>query len=284
LLDTYNASILIGGVTTVLSVLMSAFLIRQHFTNWINPRQQRLICYIIAMVPLFAVDSFLGLLEADASETFVMVLDSIKECYEAFVIASFLDLMYAQLGLDPEKEVQGELKGRHVHLIFPFSLFMKEMHLDKKSLRTMRSWTTQFVYLRPLISIISLGLQVAGKLDKVYTLISIVLNISVTLAVTSLMIFYHSFDKELAPHRPLAKFLCIKGVVFFIFWQSVVLEALVYFKVVHEGHWWTTDEVSTAIQNFLVCLEMGLLFSFAHFYAFDPKNVPAAAEAGKKAK
>ncbi|KAG4379019.1 hypothetical protein GLYMA_17G156651v4 [Glycine max] len=48
---------------------------------------------------------------------------------------------------------------------------------------------------------------------------TIVLYISVSFALYSLVVFYHVFAKELAPHKPLAKFLCIKGIVFFCFWQ-----------------------------------------------------------------
>jgi len=263
--------VLIGAVTTGLAVLLSAALISKHLRYWTDPRQQKLTIYIILMVPLFSVDSFIGLLEVEAAATVVLILDSIKECYEAFVIMSFLDLMYALLDVDPQREVPSSLGGRHIHLFFPFNLFYKEMHLNQKTLRTIRSWTTQFVILRPLLSIIAVVLQLMNKLDSTYMLISIILNISVTLAVSALMIFYHTFDKELSPYRPLAKFLCIKGVVFFAFWQSVVLEVLCYFKVVHEGHWYSTEEVSEAIQNLLVCVEMGLLFTFAHNYAFDAK-------------
>jgi len=290
-LNSYTKGIYVGGFATALSCLMSGILILQHLTHYTNPRVQRNIIFIILMVPLFAVDSYIGLIEAEGSETLCLVLDSIKECYEAFVIASFMELMYALLDVHEDKEVPDSLKGRHVHLFFPFTLVYRHgMHLDQKSLRTMKGWCTQFVVLRPLISVLALVLQVYGKLDAFYTYISIVLNISVTVAVTALMIFYHTFDKELAPNRPLAKFLCIKGVVFFAFWQGIALEVLVYLKVLHEGHWWTTEEVSNAIQNFLVCVEMGLLFSFAHLYAFDAKpyhggkKAAAAAPASQKKK
>jgi len=269
--DPYRLAVATGAVTAGLAVLLSAVLISKHLRNWTEPRQQKLIIYIILMVPLFAVDSFIGLLEVEAAATVVLILDSIKECYEAFVIMSFLDLMYALLDVDPQQDVPRSLAGRHIHLIFPFNLCIKEMKLNQKTLSTIRSWTTQFVILRPILSIIAVVLQLMDKLDSVYMLISIILNISVTLAVSALMIFYHTFDKELSPYRPLAKFLCIKGVVFFAFWQSVVLELLCYLKVVHEGHWYTTEEVSEAIQNLLVCIEMGLLFTFAHNYAFDSK-------------
>jgi hypothetical protein len=39
------------------------------------------------------------------------------------------------------------------------------------------------------------------------------------MALYALVLFYHLFAKELAPHKPLAQFLCIKGIVFFSFWQ-----------------------------------------------------------------
>lgn len=49
-------------------------------------------------------DSYVGLLDIEASELVVMILDSIKEVYEAIVIASFLSLMFAYLGIDPAKD------------------------------------------------------------------------------------------------------------------------------------------------------------------------------------
>ena len=56
--------------------------------------------------------------------------------------------------------------------------------------------------------------------------ISMVLNVSVSLAMYSLVLFYHLFATELAPHKPLAKILCIKGVVFFSFWQVGIYASL----------------------------------------------------------
>jgi len=191
----------------------------------------------------------------------------VKECYEAFVLMSFLQLMFAYLDVTPGT-VPDNLKGRELHQTIPFNYVMKDMILDEKTAKTLLLWTQQFIILRPIISIASVYLLATDKFDAFATYINIILNVSVTVAVYALMMFYHAFARELSPHRPLAQFLCIKGVVFFAFWQGVILSLLVKAGIVHGSHWYTTDEIDEGIQNFLVCLEMGAIFTFAHNYAF----------------
>lgn len=96
----------------------------------------------------------------------------------------------------------------------------RTVRLNHHNLKLLKYWTWQFVIIRPACSVLMIVLQ----LLRIYPTwlswtITIILNISVSLALYSLVAFYHVFAKELAPHRPLAKFLCIKGIVFFVFWQ-----------------------------------------------------------------
>ncbi len=95
--------------------------------------------------------------------------------------------------------------------------------------------------------------------------IVIIQNISTFVAFSGLLKFYHAVDKELAWCRPLAKFLCIKGVVFMTFWQGSALTILA--ETTDVGGGGDAGEWSEQIQNFLICMEM-LLFSIAHFYCF----------------
>lgn len=92
--------------------------------------------------------------------------------------------------------------------------------LNHHTLKLLKDWTWQFVVIRPVCSILMIALQLLGLYSNwISWTFTIILNISVSLALYSLVIFYHVFAKELAPHKPLSKFLCIKGIVFFCFWQ-----------------------------------------------------------------
>lgn len=84
--------------------------------------------------------------------------------------------------------------------------------------------------------------------------------------------------------RPLPKFLCIKAVIFFSFSQSVLITVLVYygfikniFGVTETGPDEYHKELSSKLQNFLICIEM-FLAAFAHKYSFPHQpfhiNIP----------
>eukprot|EP00192_Tetraselmis_astigmatica_P024378 CAMPEP_0117672498 /NCGR_PEP_ID=MMETSP0804-20121206/13938_1 /TAXON_ID=1074897 /ORGANISM="Tetraselmis astigmatica, Strain CCMP880" /LENGTH=165 /DNA_ID=CAMNT_0005481107 /DNA_START=921 /DNA_END=1415 /DNA_ORIENTATION=+ len=85
---------------------------------------------------------------------------------------------------------------------------------------------------------------------------------------------------ELEQTRPLLKFICVKAVVFFSFWQSIVLLILVQFEVLKpsdlaphraEGEQPTKAELAGALNNVLICCEM-FLAALAHANAFPAKE------------
>lgn len=77
---------LIGAAGCVmLSMHFTVQLISQHLFYWKNPKEQKAIIIIILMAPIYAANSFVGLLDIQGSKAFFMLLESIKECYEALV-------------------------------------------------------------------------------------------------------------------------------------------------------------------------------------------------------
>eukprot|EP00593_Proboscia_inermis_P005733 CAMPEP_0171323790 /NCGR_PEP_ID=MMETSP0816-20121228/115796_1 /TAXON_ID=420281 /ORGANISM="Proboscia inermis, Strain CCAP1064/1" /LENGTH=380 /DNA_ID=CAMNT_0011822593 /DNA_START=1969 /DNA_END=3111 /DNA_ORIENTATION=- len=96
------------------------------------------------------------------------------------------------------------------------------------------------------------------SLSSGYFYVSCVTNISQCWALYCLALFYYATKNELAPIRPIGKFLSVKMLVFFTWWQSLFISILYYLKLIpHYGELqWTEEDVAKAIQAYLICVEM----------------------------
>ncbi|XP_077243273.1 uncharacterized protein LOC143883842 [Tasmannia lanceolata] len=282
-MDRGTLTLLGSGCFVMLTMHFTLQLISQHFSSWKNPKEQKAIIIIVLMAPIYAINSFIGLLDIQGSKAFFMFLESVKECYEALVIAKFLALMYSYLNISISKNIVPDgIKGREIHHSFPMTFFQPHtVRLDHRTLKLLKHWTWQFVIIRPVCSILMILLQLLGLYTSwISWTFSIILNISVSLALYSLVVFYHVFAKELAPHKPLSKFLCIKGIVFFCFWQGIMLEILVAAGIIKSHHYWLdVEQLEEALQNVLVCVEM-VVFSVIQQYAYN--IVPYSGDVAEK--
>ena len=65
------------------------------------------------------------------------------------------------------------------------------------------------------------------------------------------------------------KFLCVKGILFFSFWQSIGVSILVAAGAIrHLGPYTDNERISVGLTDMLICFEMPL-FAIAHLYAFS---------------
>ncbi|XP_019183275.1 PREDICTED: transmembrane protein 184C-like [Ipomoea nil] len=271
-MDSINWTMTACTVCLMLTLHFTIQLASQHLLSWKKPKEQKAILVIIMMAPLYAIISYIGLIDFLGSKTFFTFLESVKECYEALVMAKFLALMYTYLNISISNNiVPDEIKGREIHHSFPMTLFQpRTVQLNHQRLKSLKYWTWQFVVIRPLCSILMISLQLLGTYpDWVSWTFTIILNISVSLALYSLVLFYHVFAKELAPHKPLAKFLCVKGIVFFCFWQGIALEILAAVGVIKSHHvWFDVEHIQEALQNIFVIVEM-VFFAFYQQSAYS---------------
>jgi len=73
-------------------------------------------------------------------------------------------------------------------------------------------------------------------------------------------------------YRPVPKFLCVKGILFFSFWQSIGISILVAAHVATRlGPYKDAEHISVGLNDTLICLEMPF-FAIAHNYAFSYKD------------
>mmetsp|Transcript_38195 Transcript_38195/g.77787 ORF Transcript_38195/g.77787 Transcript_38195/m.77787 type:complete len:551 (+) Transcript_38195:1083-2735(+) len=234
------------------------------------------------MSPLYGLTSWLSLV-MPAYEGYLAV---IKDFYEAYVIYQFLSLCIAILGKGDRDSVVDLLAQHADHLKPPFRLcgccrpnpYRSPREMAEAVLIQCQTFTMQFVFLRPLTTI---GIFVCNKVGyygwgtsasdyrSPQFWLNMIQNLSVFIAFSGLLKFYHAVQEDLAWCRPFPKFLCIKGIVFLTFWQGLAIAILA--ETIGD----TTPNVGNSdpelwakqAQNFLICLEM-LLFSIAHFYCF----------------
>ena len=98
-----------------------------------------------------------------------------------------------------------------------------------------------------------------------YLWITIIYNITYTVALYALLLFYMGTHELLEPFRPLLKFVLVKSVIFLTFWQGLFISIAV-----------GTGAVPSAgegnnIQNFLICVEM-LPAAICIIFAFPWKD------------
>ena len=65
-----------------------------HLSRYTQPAHQRYIIRILFMVPVYAVCSWISLLDRSAG----IYLDTLRDCYESWVIYNFLALCLAYVG------------------------------------------------------------------------------------------------------------------------------------------------------------------------------------------
>jgi hypothetical protein len=91
--------------------------------------------------------------------------------------------------------------------------------------------------------------------------VSAINNISISLSLYCLVLFYKATEERLAPFDPFYKFLTVKSILFFSFWQSCFFQLMHYFEVVDQ-------ESGSMALNLLTCAEM-VVISYAQSQAFN---------------
>ncbi|XP_034175340.2 transmembrane endosomal protein isoform X1 [Osmia lignaria lignaria] len=265
----------IAGVFVWLALFLTCQQIYQHLRWYTNPAEQRWIVRILFIVPIYATYSWVSLVFFN-SESYYVYFFTVRDCYEAFVIYNFLSLCYEYLG--GEGNIMSEIRGKPIRsncLYGTCCLVGKTYTIG--FLRFCKQATLQFCLVKPVMAFIIIFLQAFGhyrdgdwSLNGGYIYVTIIYNISVSLALYGLFLFYFATRDLLTPFEPVLKFCTIKSVIFLSFWQGVLLAILEKANVIspiNVGQTTSAGTVSAGYQNFLICIEM-LFAAIALRYAF----------------
>ncbi|XP_055642060.1 transmembrane protein 184C [Toxorhynchites rutilus septentrionalis] len=267
--------ILIGGLFVMCAIPISIWQITQHIVHFTQPILQKHIIRILWMVPIYALNAWLCLLFPQHS----IYMDSIRECYEAYVIYNFMKYLLNYLNLEMDLERTLEYKPPVKH-IFPLCC-MAPWPTGREFVHNCKHGILQYTVVRPLTTFVAYICEVNGvygegifETDVAFIYIVAVNNCSQFIAMYCLVLFYRANKHELKPMGPFAKFLCIKAVIFFSFFQSVIIYFLVYYGFIKDIFGSEPNEdmrlLSSKLQNFLICIEM-FVAALAHHYSFSHK-------------
>lgn len=279
---------------TVISVCISSLCIFNHLMNYRKPLQQRVIIRILLIIPIYSTICYLNLV----APSFVCnIVEPIKEIYEAFVLYMFYCLLTDLLG--GERNIIIMTAGRApVKQPFPMSLFEKSIDIsDPESFLKIKKFILQYVWLKPILCLMFAinkadqhntpplnnvstyelrnnqyassqepTIAAAGSSFFLFSFgfwINVIYNISVSLSLYNLGLFWKCLYADLVPFNPWAKFLCVKLIIFASYWQGVLLAILNYFNFFKES--------SESIQNIVLCFEL-VGFAIGHWHAFSFKD------------
>jgi len=270
----------IAGIFVWAAMFLTCQQIYNHLRWYTNPAEQRWIVRILFIVPIYGSYSWISLLFFN-SESYYVYFFTVRDCYEAFVIYNFLSLCYEYLG--GEGNIMSEIRGKPIKsncLYGTCCLTGKTYTIG--FLRFCKQATLQFCIIKPLMAFVIIFLQAFGHYhdgdwspDGGYLYTTIIYNISISLALYGLFLFYSATRDLLTPYAPVLKFCTVKSVIFLSFWQGVLLAMLEKFDLIpavidSNGTPTSAGTVSAGYQNFLICIEM-FFAAIALRYAFPHK-------------
>jgi hypothetical protein len=171
----------------------------------------------------------------------------------------------------------------------------------------------QYVLLKFVSSVFVMILELKGwykegdfTYKSGYLYICFLTNASQCWALYCLIFFYYATHNELSPIRPVGKFLSVKALVFFTWWQSVFISILYQMDLIQHYHTsgssgggssssgggagggfsstltntsdmeWTSEDVAKGLQDYLICIEM-FLAAIVHTFCFPHSeySIPA---------
>jgi len=149
----------VSGLCTFLALFTTGHQIYTHLRFYTNSDQQRYIIRILFIVPIYAFDSWLSLLFF--KESYYIYFNSIRDCYEAFVIYNFLCLLYEYLG--GEMAILSEIRGEPIKSSWlSCTCCLSGISINISFFRFCKQATLQFCFTKPIMAIITLVLQPLG--------------------------------------------------------------------------------------------------------------------------
>lgn len=301
LITPENIAQAIGALAATLAITISLLHICRHW-RYNRTKIRKATVRLLFIVPIFALDSWACLMLETSVYQWAEILTCFRELYEAVALVSFMELVLTILGgTQTLAAVLSEDSSEHeegqalVHHVWPLSQVLPPYRAGPEFLKCMLLGIFQYVFVCLIYLAMMFFIWSLGQLELVNTATTPILRVvpnlmkaaSCAWALNCLLLFAHEVYAHVPPCGLFLKFLSIKGIVFFTFWQGFVIwccqqtgafeKARHYIseKSVEHGlddSWWSKAQLKSGLNDLLLCLEV-LLFSVLHLFAYPAREV-----------
>lgn len=261
-----------------------------------------LYCFFQYLIEVLGGEEALVLMLKDKSPTRGMHMWGMHCCLKPWLMGQPVSrrTSYGPLAPLPERKGVGggggSAKGLPVGVSSVPNRAMKRVRWTSPFFVKCKLGVLQYVILKFVSSIFVMVLEIYGLYKEGdftpkggYLYICILTNTSQCWALYCLIFFYYATKNELGPIRPVGKFLSVKALVFFTWWQSVGISILYNMGFIPhytmstttgkdgagvgdgaEGSVvddWSSEDVAKGLQDYLICIEM-FIGAIVHTFVF----------------
>ena len=166
---------------------------------------------------------------------------------------------------------------RPISHLWPLNHLLPKVDIsDPHTFLAIKRGILQYAWLKPILAFATIIMKATNTYQEGYIDLhsgyfwsGLIYNVSISVSLYALAMFWVCMSADLQPFRPMPKFLCVKGIIFASYWQGFFLSILVWLGAIPgDVPGYTPDNLAAAIQDALICFEMPA-FALAHWYAFS---------------
>ncbi|RVW85019.1 Protein LAZ1-like 1 [Vitis vinifera] len=171
--SVYSWAISSASIFVLVALVLSMYLIVEHLAAYNQPEEQKFLIGLILMVPVYALESFLSLLDSNAAFN----CQIIRDCYEAFALYCFERYLIACLGgekstvefMESQRLIDCStplLEEAYTYGIvehpFPLNFFLREWYLGPDFYQAVKVGIVQYMILKMICALLAIFLEFLG--------------------------------------------------------------------------------------------------------------------------
>ncbi|PWY92324.1 DUF300-domain-containing protein [Aspergillus heteromorphus CBS 117.55] len=268
-LSFYHFNMIISGASTVLACLIILALMIRHTLHFSNPIEQTRVMRISSLVPVYSIFSFLAVCFPAGYVDFTAWPDPV----EGVALYCFFLLLCEFMATDDEQRMQ-LLAAQQIKKRFSKKPPMDGLTWFKRTYFAI----VQYPFVALACTVITCITQAAGVycLDSkkpyfAHIWITIIKNLSLSIAVPCVLKFYMQLKKEMEGRRAFAKLCAFKLIVGLTFAESILFTILRTAGILKATSVMTYTDITVGLPEMIICIQMVPLALFFHYaYSVSP--------------